>query len=60
MNEGRISWNPIGHPIGIIEQRTSLDFGPTIRNADTIKTKKQPTVGEEAIAWLTSLDDLVL
>ena len=45
-------------PISTIEERTSLDFGDVVRNADTIQDEKQPRVGEAQIL-LTSLDDLL-
>jgi endonuclease G len=35
--------------IDAIEARTSLDFGPTIRNADTIRDGAQPNVGEAQV-----------
>jgi endonuclease G, mitochondrial len=44
--------------IKTIEQRTKLDFGDTIRNADTIGTTAQPTVGE-ALIQVTSFEDLL-
>jgi endonuclease G, mitochondrial len=44
--------------IKAIETRTSLNFGDVVRDADTIKEEKQPTVGE-AIVIIKSMDDLL-
>jgi endonuclease G, mitochondrial len=44
--------------IASIEQRTGLDFGATIRNADTIGEERQPQVGEAQIL-VKSLADLL-
>jgi endonuclease G len=41
-----------------IEKRTELDFGATIRNADTIDAARQPNVGE-ALLRIASFDDLL-
>lgn len=45
--------------IQTIEQRTGLDFGATVRDADTIKDEHQPQPGAEAAPLrLRSLDEL--
>ena len=36
-------------PIAEIEKRTNLDFGDAVREADTITSGQQPTVGEARI-----------
>jgi endonuclease G len=41
-----------------IEERTSLDFGNTVRDADTIKEEQQPVVGEAKVI-VKSFDDLL-
>src|SRR5262245_12111794 len=41
-----------------IEERTSLDFGDTVRAADTIKEEKQPVVGEAKVL-VKSFSDLL-
>jgi endonuclease G len=43
-----------------IEQRTGLDFGSTIRDADTIETKQQPVVGEAKVGVLIRQDSDLL
>lgn len=45
-----------------IEERTGLDFGDTVRDADTIAQVNQPTVGGEALTGilLRSLEDIAL
>jgi endonuclease G len=45
-------------PIATIEQRTGLDFGKTIRDADTINASNQPKVGERMVR-LASLEALL-
>lgn len=42
-----------------IEQRTRLDFGEAVRNADTINSGSQPVVGGEAARPIRSFDDLL-
>lgn len=44
--------------IKTIEQRTGLDFGQAVRDADTIASAAQPAVGEAQIR-ITSLDDIL-
>ena len=41
-----------------IEERTGLNFGTAVKDADTIKSGPQPSVGEAIIA-VTSFDDLL-
>ncbi|MCS3476097.1 DNA/RNA endonuclease G (NUC1)/V8-like Glu-specific endopeptidase [Bradyrhizobium elkanii] len=41
-----------------IEERTNLDFGDAVRDADTIKQEKQPVVGEAKVI-VKSKDDLL-
>jgi endonuclease G len=45
--------------IKTIEDRTQLDFGAAIRDADTIRRPDQPTVGEEAQVRVASFADLL-
>jgi endonuclease G len=45
-------------PIATIEQRTGLDFGKIIRDADTISASRQPKVGERMVR-LASLEALL-
>ena len=42
-----------------IEKRSGLDFGKTIRDADTINASGQPRVGEEAATPIRSLQDIL-
>lgn len=42
-----------------IENRTGLDFGEAIRNADTISTSDQPLVGGEAARPIRSFADIL-
>lgn len=44
--------------IKTIEQRTGLDFGQTVRDADTIAAAAQPAVGEAQVR-ITSFDDIL-
>ena len=48
--------------IAAIEQRAGLDFGQTVRAADTISVGQQPMVGREALQGrlITRMEDLVL
>lgn len=46
-------------PIKKIENRTGLDFGDVIRNADTISSGDQPLVGGEAVRPIRSFDDIL-
>jgi endonuclease G len=46
-------------PISEIEKRTQLDFGQTIRDADTIGAANQPQVGAEAVRLIRSFGDLL-
>lgn len=41
-----------------IEERTGLDFGKAVRDADTVATGQQPLVGSEAARIIRSLRDL--
>ena len=48
--------------IAAIETRAGLDFGPTVRDADTIDQAQQPVVGREALRGrlITRMEDLIL
>jgi len=48
--------------IAAIETRAGLDFGPTVRDADTIDQAQQPVVGREALQGrlITRMEDLIL
>ncbi len=45
--------------IKTIEQKTGLDFGATIRNADLISASGQPTVGAESAVLMRDMADLL-
>jgi endonuclease G len=44
--------------VASIEERTGLNFGTAVKDADTIKSGPQPSVGEAIIA-VKSFDDLL-
>ncbi len=46
-------------PIKQIEDKTGLDFGDAVRNADTISSNGQPLVGGEAARLIRSFADLL-
>lgn len=46
--------------IAKIEERTGLDFGKEVRDADTIKRADQPDVGGEGLVLIRSLDDILV
>ncbi|WP_194724679.1 DNA/RNA non-specific endonuclease [Noviherbaspirillum malthae] len=45
--------------ISQIEQRTGLDFGEDVRNADTFSQEGQPAVGEEGAVKIRKLEDIL-
>jgi endonuclease G, mitochondrial len=45
--------------IPLIEKRTGLDFGPAVRDADTISMPGQPPVGAEAARPIRSFEDIL-